>query len=639
MDSEIARLQHQSLMDYWQPLLRKPLDKVLCTFIALFFGLLSIACWAAEHNVSFITSQSYWIGDHPQTAQAADWKTYSGPLSLGYGSQPVWLKLSVSPVPGLSPEQPIEIDVRPGYLDQIDLYDPLTSPTSHKTVGDQFSWSNNARPSFNYNFAVPVGSAPRELLLRVKTNSNRLIDITALPPGEIIPWERAVLTQSNLIIFSLLFFFAWALYNGLIYRDFLFGGFAVLQLAALFYGVCLLGFVHVYLPDWLSTRTQEGLTSLSMISYSIVYIWFYKTLISSYPIKPWATYLLRILFAAIVPIIAIYFIGTPWISFLLNSYITLATCIALLLICFWGIAWKNQPENPYLLSRKVLTSYLLILLAANLLYLTPSNLNASSVLGVYGSTIIDALNGLLLTIILHVRSRNIAKHHQQRIAAEAMRLENEKKQRALQSEFMDMLAHELKTPLSIISLALDSQTPSEKLKNLATTAVISMKDVIARCIQATRLTDHNLNPSIQLIDLNRVVPHIINKRPESHRVTLHSPGPVFVLADKDLLVVAVNNLLDNAIKYGSNTVDIELIEPDTTDMAQIAIYNDVGSAGIPDPDRVFHKYYRSPKAHNHTGSGLGLYLSKALTELQQGTIDYQCINNRICFRLSLPTQR
>ncbi len=54
----------------------------------------------------------------------------------------------------------------------------------------------------------------------------------------------------------------------------------------------------------------------------------------------------------------------------------------------------------------------------------------------------------------------------------------------------------------------------------------------------------------------------------------------------------------------------------------VRIENPIGMAGLPDARRVFDKYYRASGAHHLSGSGLGLYIVKALAEKLGGTIHY-----------------
>jgi signal transduction histidine kinase len=59
-------------------------------------------------------------------------------------------------------------------------------------------------------------------------------------------------------------------------------------------------------------------------------------------------------------------------------------------------------------------------------------------------------------------------------------------------------------------------------------------------------------------------------------------------------------------------------------------------AGMPASDLVFDKFYRSSNAHHISGSGLGLYLVKALTEMLKGSIAYEPKSGWVKFILCLP---
>ena len=630
-------------MHYLQPSQHKMLAIALRGLSMLVLGfLLSSSSWASEHASLFISQKAYWVGNNPQTTEYVHWQSYNGLLTQGYGNQPVWIKLNVTPVPGLVPEQPIEINIRPGYLDQIDLFDPSNSHTSHKSVGDQLNWSNNVRQSLSYNYSVPNGSKPRTILLRIKTDSTRLVEITALAPSEVAPWDRQVLTESSFILFGLLLFFVWAAFNWFINKDAIFGAFTLLQGISVTFGFFVLGFGRIYLSDITSPTTLDLCTKASIIGITYCSLWFYKTWISPYKIKQWANFAIHALISSIVIVIALYVTGFQWLSHQVNSTIAILGCITFLLISIWGITWKQLSPSPDLLPKRIVIGYFSILVIINLIHSAAIlNLGIANLLVGYGSTINGLLSGFLLTIILQYRSKNIQAANQQQLIAQELATENERQERERQSNFLDMLAHELKTPLSVVSLALDANAPSEKLNRLASTAVSNMKEVISRCHQESKIASNAIHLSLEFTDLNTLIRKAIEQRIEAPQIEYTFEDIDQINCDPKFLGIAVNNLLDNAIKYGKkdSKIKIELREDQATQMLHIAFTNDIGPAGTPNEEKLFEKHYRSPAAHNETGSGLGLHISKKLVKMHSGDISYETHDGQIVFRINLPTDR
>jgi signal transduction histidine kinase len=66
------------------------------------------------------------------------------------------------------------------------------------------------------------------------------------------------------------------------------------------------------------------------------------------------------------------------------------------------------------------------------------------------------------------------------------------------------------------------------------------------------------------------------------------------------------------------------------------VENTVGSAGFPEADKVFDKYYRGAAAQRQSGSGLGLFLVKSLLALMRGKIVYTPLSERVRFEMWLP---
>jgi signal transduction histidine kinase len=69
---------------------------------------------------------------------------------------------------------------------------------------------------------------------------------------------------------------------------------------------------------------------------------------------------------------------------------------------------------------------------------------------------------------------------------------------------------------------------------------------------------------------------------------------------------------------------------------QFAVINQAGPAGLPDPAKVFERYYRAPRASSVSGTGLGLWLSQKLAERLGGKISMTLEAGRVVFWFSLP---
>jgi signal transduction histidine kinase len=209
-----------------------------------------------------------------------------------------------------------------------------------------------------------------------------------------------------------------------------------------------------------------------------------------------------------------------------------------------------------------------------------------------------------------------------------------------QDRFMSMLSHELKTPLSVVSMTLGlSKPPSASVQAHAQEAVRDIQAVVDRCLQVDRLR-HRRGPKPQLIDLPHLLVECRNDCAQPERMQIDAPDIPALTADELSLRTIVANLMDNALKYAASG---SLVQVKVWPLAKrgqpgvmLQVRNTVGPAGQPDPRRLFQKYYRSPGAHRMTGSGLGLYLVRGLLKGMGGRIDYRAQENACIFELWLP---
>jgi signal transduction histidine kinase len=192
---------------------------------------------------------------------------------------------------------------------------------------------------------------------------------------------------------------------------------------------------------------------------------------------------------------------------------------------------------------------------------------------------------------------------------------------------MAMLVHELKTPLSVIRMVLGGSGIETKLREAAGRAVRSMSDVIERCRQAEMVEDLNLHTSkFESVDLNRLAIELIDEREMARRTKLDTRFPVSVQSDPTLVKVVLSNLLDNANLYSPAGSSVTLrLAPEAQQGikgVRLVVSNLANPGSLPDADRVFNKYYRHASAQRDTGSGLGLFLVRELSERLGGWVRY-----------------
>jgi signal transduction histidine kinase len=68
----------------------------------------------------------------------------------------------------------------------------------------------------------------------------------------------------------------------------------------------------------------------------------------------------------------------------------------------------------------------------------------------------------------------------------------------------------------------------------------------------------------------------------------------------------------------------------------VKVANQIGLAGAPDASQIFSKYYRSPGARSKSGSGLGLYLTRSITQLLGAQLTYEVEDDQVEFSLWMP---
>src|SRR6202158_2016250 len=189
------------------------------------------------------------------------------------------------------------------------------------------------------------------------------------------------------------------------------------------------------------------------------------------------------------------------------------------------------------------------------------------------------------------------------------------------------IAHDLRTPLTRARLTLErgrtNAATLEQLQAGADKAIAGIDQSLAIITALLRLAEiENSRRAagfdiVALDQMLREVSDIYEPIAENKDISLHVRvmHPITVRGDRDLLIEAVANLVDNAIKFTpeGGKVDIELLRGDAATIVRVT---DTGS-GISEQEReaVLRRFYRSDKIRNTPGVGLGLNLVAAIVKL------------------------
>lgn len=221
-------------------------------------------------------------------------------------------------------------------------------------------------------------------------------------------------------------------------------------------------------------------------------------------------------------------------------------------------------------------------------------------------------------------------------------------------EFMQIASHELRTPLTVIrgyaSLLEEGSLgpmPAAARRALRTLMDKSseMRVQVERMLLLARLEDGAVPPQLAALDLRSLVRDAVDRvRPQVElkqgTVVLDlAPAPLTVLGDPERLATAVDNLLQNAVKFSEGPPRIEV--SGNRENGQVRLVVRDHGIGIPAAarTRLFEKFYRvsNPELHNVAGTGIGLYLVRQVIEGHGGRVDLDSQPGEGCaFEIQLP---
>jgi signal transduction histidine kinase len=210
-------------------------------------------------------------------------------------------------------------------------------------------------------------------------------------------------------------------------------------------------------------------------------------------------------------------------------------------------------------------------------------------------------------------------------------------------DLIDMLTHELKTPLSTIKFAMASLKRTALVQGESAERVMhidasvnrmdAMIEHVALSNKIERTQAHGFEETVSALELMNVVMQEY-RDPEIFELDIQE-GVVFRAAPHFLALI-IENLVSNAVKYAADDKIRISIQEEPEDVVCFRISNRVAAENHPDEARLFERYYRHPSFQSSPGMGIGLSLVNSAAQKMGAQVRYQKIDQDVVFEVRFP---
>lgn len=215
-----------------------------------------------------------------------------------------------------------------------------------------------------------------------------------------------------------------------------------------------------------------------------------------------------------------------------------------------------------------------------------------------------------------------------------------------EKDFLPLAIHKLKTPLSSIKLCLEmllggdfgelngqQREVIEKARQKNNALISLVGDLLGAAKVENKAHSHNF----VLVDFENIIESVVNSLQEkiqNKKIILkmdkpHMPLPK-IMADKEEIFLAIQNIFDNAVKYSKDGGKINVSLKNSGKNLELKIQDQ--GPGIPkdEKEKLFTKFFTGKNASKAQGesSGLGLYISKGIIENHCGKIWFESKENK-----------
>ena len=204
----------------------------------------------------------------------------------------------------------------------------------------------------------------------------------------------------------------------------------------------------------------------------------------------------------------------------------------------------------------------------------------------------------------------------------------------IRNDFVANVSHELKTPVGAISLlaealevSADDEDAVRRFAKRMHKESGRLSALVQDIIELSRLQGTNVAKEGRPIDINTVITDAVDRsqlpaESKNIRITVGGRVDSKVFGDQDLLVTALRNLIDNAIRYSPENTRVGVGARSKEGVVAISVTDQGEGLSEEDQERIFERFYRVDAARSrHTGgTGLGLSIVKHVVSNHGGEV-------------------
>lgn len=594
------------------------------------------------HYDDLVIERAYFSDPHAQedihSIQSRTFTPFTGPLFRGNDHRPLWIRLTLAP----SARPDWVVTYQPNFIHRVETWLPESGGDWRLVIaGSASAFSEQAVSALAPSVRVmPNPNAPLMIYARVQTPTT--------------PFFVRVITREDGANFDSLIQLVAGAFIGisLLLALLSFTIFTVTRDKLWLYDVAfnLMGLVLLTLQIGLASRLiwpnssdlVNVLCLMANCGYLFIMSLLHRQIFHLFQLARWM-YVLNTLTLLMFPaLIAMIILGHGDVAMQINN-------TTIFVLSCWGLLIAVLARHP---DRLMLTAFRISYIGLILYFIWWSigvvyQSQTGSLAALYPGFPASLFTMLVLVLML-MRNTQLKMQEAKRLNIEKrefdMQLAFAKQRHEETSNFLGMLLHEVKTPLSIIRMSMnnleedpDCQSPTtqRRLQNVHA-SVDQVNDILQRTIDVDSYEHDGLLFEYAAVDLPSFLQDICAEHAQSARLQLTSPQSLTATSDSHLLGLMVRNLIDNAVKYAlaESLIALELVQ--VAGQWRFSVTNSVGDIGFPDATQLFRKFYRSPLAMRHGGMGLGLYWVRGMAQRMGGNVIYARDQDRVVFTLCMP---